>query len=115
MPCGFMISGVSMSLLESTWNRETCPHRIRPLGDVSQLKLQNQSGRNGSENITYITPSQVKPALLTMIWIFPPPNSAAFLTSSSIYCAFNISPGTAIAFPPASLMPFATVFAFAVH
>ena len=61
-----------------------------------------------------ITPSHVKPALLTMMWIFPPPNSAAFFTSSSMYCAFSMSPGTAIAFPLALLIIFATASAFAV-
>ena len=51
--------------------------------------------------------------LLTMIWIFPPPKSAAFSTRSSIYFAFSMSPGTAIAWPPASLIAFATPSALA--
>ncbi len=62
-----------------------------------------------------MTPSHVNPALLTMIWILPPPNSAAFFTSSSMYCEFSMSPGIAIACPPASLITFATALALSIR
>ena len=58
-----------------------------------------------------MTPSHVKPALLTMICIFPCPNSADLLTSSSMYLASNMSPGIAVAFPPVSLISLATAAA----
>ncbi len=72
-------------------------------------------GSVGSFHTLCMTPSHVNPALLTMIWILPPPNSAAFFTSSSMYCAFNISPGTAVACPPASLIAFATALALSIR
>lgn len=53
--------------------------------------------------------------LLTIIWILPSPNSAALFTKSSICFASNISPTTARAFPPVSLMLFATSLAFSVE
>jgi hypothetical protein len=52
------------------------------------------------------------PALLTMMWILPFPNSAVFFTRVFRYSASSISPGTAIAFPPDLLMFSATCFAF---
>ena len=84
-----------------------------PIYLVTQTYYQKR--RVSSEEYVRITPSQVKPALLTIMWILPPPNSAASFTSSSMYCAFNISPGIAVACPPLSSMALATAFALSVH
>ena len=94
------ISGVSSCSCFPYMSRDT---------NMSSKKM-NQLQKN-----VRITPSQVKPALLTMMWILPPPNSAAFFTSSSMYCTFNISPGIAVACPPPCSMALATAFALSVH
>ena len=93
--------------------------REQEIALASQTRLATQiyyqKRRIISEKYVRITPSQVKPALLTMMWILPPPNSAAFFTSSSMYCAFDISPGIAVACPPPSSMALATAFALSIH
>jgi hypothetical protein len=53
------------------------------------------------------------PALFTMMWIFPFPNSAVFFTRTLRYSASSMSPGTEMAFPPDLLMSSATFAAFA--
>lgn len=52
--------------------------------------------------------------MLTIIWIFPFPNSPAFFTRVFRYSESNMSPATAIALPPDLLMLSATAFAFAM-
>jgi hypothetical protein len=71
------------------------------------------SARAFSKGAYHIRVLTADPALLTMIWILPFPNSAVFFTRVFRYSASSISPGTAIAFPPELLMFSATCFALA--
>jgi len=51
---------------------------IRCRANVHMLRIGN------GQRTLWITPSHVNPALFTMMWIFPLPNSAAFFTSVSM-------------------------------